>query len=177
MSGPEPCVAAIASTRSGPCSLEEEPGDRTADRCNCERLRSVPDAVCSEVLPSRNQTVALRAPDSSFLKKWDRLFRRPHSPSKKELSNYAVAISGRWASQARKLSNVAFRPQYRWRGEGPRPSRVILSDELLQDMVEAGLVTLLPAPEPAPAGVANRKDGTSSSASADPRLRPPALPG
>jgi hypothetical protein len=35
-----------------------------------------------------------------------------------------------------------------------------LRDELLQDMVEAGLVTLLPAPEPAPAGVANRKDGT-----------------
>jgi integrase len=34
------------------------------------------------------------------------------------------------------------------------------------------LVTLLPAPEPAPAGVANRKDGTSSSASADPRSQP-----
>jgi SPW repeat len=31
------------------------------------------------------------------------------------------------------------------------------ADELLQDMVDAGLVTLLPA-EPAPAGVANRKD-------------------
>jgi hypothetical protein len=92
-----------------------------------ERLRSVPEAVCSEVLPSRNQTVALRAPDSSFLKKWDRLFRRPHSPSKKEFSNCAVAISGRWASQARKLSNVALRPQCGWRGEGPRPSRVILS--------------------------------------------------
>jgi hypothetical protein len=26
--------------------------------------------------------------------------------------------------------------------------------------MDAGLVTLLPAPEPAPAGVANRKDGT-----------------
>jgi hypothetical protein len=41
-----------------------------------------------------------------------------------------------------------------------------LRDELLQDMVEAGLVTLMPAPEPAPApesapaGVANQKDGT-----------------
>jgi hypothetical protein len=32
-----------------------------------ERLRSVVDAICSKVLPSRNQTVALRAPDSSFL--------------------------------------------------------------------------------------------------------------
>jgi hypothetical protein len=45
-----------------------------------------------------------------------------------------------------------------------------LRDELLQDMVEAGLVTLLPgppAPEPAaPAGVANRKpDGTTGSGS------------
>jgi hypothetical protein len=61
----------------------------------------------------------------------------------------------------------------------PRTDKSIaeLRDELLQDMVEAGLVTLLPAPEPAPAGVANRKDGTSSSASADPRSRPPALPG
>jgi hypothetical protein len=62
----------------------------------------------------------------------------------------------------------------------PRTDQSIaeLRDELLQDMVEAGLVTLLPAPEPAaPAGVANRKDGTSSSASADPRSRPPALPG
>jgi hypothetical protein len=62
----------------------------------------------------------------------------------------------------------------------PRTDKSIaeLRDELLQDMVEAGLVTLLPASEPAaPAGVANRKDGTSSSASADPRSRPPALPG
>jgi hypothetical protein len=48
----------------------------------------------------------------------------------------------------------------------PRTDKSIaeLRDELLQDMVEAGLVTLLPAPdepEPAPpAGVANRKDGT-----------------
>jgi hypothetical protein len=46
----------------------------------------------------------------------------------------------------------------------PRSDQSIeeLRDELLQDMVEAGLVTLLPAPaEPAPAGVANRKvDGT-----------------
>jgi hypothetical protein len=47
----------------------------------------------------------------------------------------------------------------------PRTDQSIaeLRDELLQDMVEAGLVTLLPAPEPAPeapAGVANRKDGT-----------------
>jgi hypothetical protein len=44
----------------------------------------------------------------------------------------------------------------------PRSDQSIeeLRDELLQDMVEAGLVTLLPAPEPAPAGVANRKNGT-----------------
>jgi hypothetical protein len=63
MSGPEPCVAALASTRSGPCSLEEEPGDYTEDRA----VGNVVDAICSKVLPSRNQTVALRAPDSSFL--------------------------------------------------------------------------------------------------------------
>jgi hypothetical protein len=44
----------------------------------------------------------------------------------------------------------------------PRTDKSIaeLRDELLQDMVEAGLVTLLPAPEPAPeapAGVANKR--------------------
>jgi hypothetical protein len=34
----------------------------------------------------------------------------------------------------------------------------LFRDELLQDMVEAEPVTLLPAPEPAPAGVGKLRD-------------------